>query len=115
MKLTARFFLFVCLIGSILGLSAKYRPERKADVSNKALITKKAPPITTESKASAADSRALHKLADDYYTWRNENYPVASSDSGSPHLGRSPDRLFAPRRSPSARSTCASCSIKCAR
>jgi len=42
------------------------------------LITKTAPPITTESKASAADSAALHKLADDYYNWRNENYPVAS-------------------------------------
>src|SRR5207244_4002393 len=31
---------------------------------------------------SAADSVALHKLADDYYNWRNENYPVASSDAG---------------------------------
>ena len=25
---------------------------------------------------------ALHKLANDYYTWRNENYPVRSSDMG---------------------------------
>jgi uncharacterized protein (DUF885 family) len=24
----------------------------------------------------------LHKLADDYYQWRNQNYPVASSDAG---------------------------------
>src|SRR6267143_6396887 len=24
----------------------------------------------------------LHKLADDYYNWRNQNYPVFSSDSG---------------------------------
>jgi uncharacterized protein (DUF885 family) len=24
----------------------------------------------------------LHRLADDYYRWRNQNYPVASSDSG---------------------------------
>ena len=46
------------------------------------MITKTAPPITTESKASAADSAALHKLADDYYNWRNENYPVASSEAG---------------------------------
>jgi len=23
----------------------------------------------------------LRKLADDYYTWRNQNYPVASSDA----------------------------------
>ena len=27
-------------------------------------------------------SAALHKWADDYYAWRNENYPVQSSDSG---------------------------------
>src|SRR5207244_12046729 len=57
-------------------------PGERPDVSNKALITKTAPPITTESKASAADSAALHKLAGDYYNWRNENYPVASSDAG---------------------------------
>ena len=56
--------------------------EIRPDVSNKALITKTAPPITTESKAGATDSVALHKLADDYYNWRNENYPVASSDAG---------------------------------
>src|SRR5688572_5333389 len=24
----------------------------------------------------------LHKLARDYYNWRNQNYPVASSDAG---------------------------------
>jgi len=56
--------------------------EVRPDVSNKALITKTAPPITGESKAPAADSAALHKLADDYYNWRNENYPVASSEAG---------------------------------
>src|ERR1700704_3061367 len=56
--------------------------EIRPDVSNKALITRTAPPITTEGKASAADSAALHKLADDYYNWRNENYPVASSEAG---------------------------------
>ena len=54
----------------------------RPDVSNKALITKTAPPITGESKPPAADSAALHKLADDYYNWRNENYPVASSEAG---------------------------------
>src|SRR6266581_992351 len=25
---------------------------------------------------------ALHKMADDYYVWRNENYPVNSSEAG---------------------------------
>jgi hypothetical protein len=24
----------------------------------------------------------MHKLADDYYKWRNQNYPVLSSDRG---------------------------------
>ena len=30
----------------------------------------------------AADAATLHKLADEYYAWRNENYPVFSSDAG---------------------------------
>ena len=49
---------------------------------DKALITSPAPPITIDRKGSPADSAALHKLAADYYDWRNENYPVASSGSG---------------------------------
>ncbi|PYK61760.1 MAG: hypothetical protein DME43_01705 [Verrucomicrobia bacterium] len=78
-----RFFLFVCFIGSIqLCFGQVSSPRERPDVSNKALITKTAPPITTESKASSADSAVLHKLADDYYSWRNENYPVASSEAG---------------------------------
>src|SRR6266852_6551466 len=32
-----------------------------------------------QANAAPAD---LRKLADDYYNWRNQNYPVASSDSG---------------------------------
>ena len=42
---------------------------------NKALITKK----NTEEVMGAA---ALRSWANDYYKWRNENYPVASSDAG---------------------------------
>src|SRR5205085_9955782 len=82
--MTVRFFLFVCFIAAMQFCFAQTRTphEIRPDVSNKALITKTAPPITTESKASAADSAALHKLADDYYNWRNENYPVASSEAG---------------------------------
>jgi uncharacterized protein (DUF885 family) len=53
---------------------AQPTPEPKTDVSNKALITKTAPPV--------ADIVALRKLADDFYAWRNENFPVASSDAG---------------------------------
>ena len=83
MKRILRFFLFVCFSGSIqLCFGQVSSPRERPDVSNKALITKTAPPITTESKASATDSAALHKLADDYYSWRNENYPVASSEAG---------------------------------
>src|SRR3989442_13723768 len=58
---------------------------RNPDVSNKALITKSTPSINEDAfknqnaKAAAA---ALHKMADDCYAWRNENYPVRSSDAG---------------------------------
>ncbi|PYK93145.1 MAG: hypothetical protein DME40_04005 [Verrucomicrobia bacterium] len=84
MKTTLRFLLFVCFVAAVQFCFAQARSPREVrpDVSNKALITKTAPPITGESKAPAADSAALHKLADDYYNWRNENYPVASSEAG---------------------------------
>src|SRR5437588_2824868 len=35
--------------------------------------------VTAQTGASPTD---LRKLADDYYNWRNQNYPVASSDAG---------------------------------
>src|SRR6267143_1754203 len=58
--------------------------QRNPDVSNKALITKSTPSISSDAfknqNANATD--ALHKMADDYYAWRNENYPVSSSDAG---------------------------------
>src|ERR1700704_5320019 len=41
--------------------------------------------ITSTSSTSAQDPKTpadLHRLADDYYNWRNQNYPVASSDAG---------------------------------
>jgi uncharacterized protein (DUF885 family) len=58
---------------------------RNPDVSNKALITKSTPSINEDAfKSQSADAAAaaLHKMADDYYAWRNENYPVRSSDAG---------------------------------
>ena len=58
---------------------AQPTPEHKPDVSNKGLITKATPSMSAQTSTGAA---ALRKLADDYYTWRNENYPVRSSDSG---------------------------------
>jgi len=39
--------------------------------------------LTTTTLAQASGTPAdLHRLADQYYTWRNQNYPVNSSDSG---------------------------------
>ncbi len=58
---------------------------RNPDVSNKALITKSTPSINDNAfKNQSADAAAgaLRKMADDYYAWRNENYPVRSSDAG---------------------------------
>src|SRR5207249_7408869 len=62
--------------------NAQSPSERKPDVSNKALITKSTPSINTDTFKNQSADAALHKLADDYYAWRNENYPVASSDAG---------------------------------
>ena len=58
---------------------------RNPDVSNKALITKSTPSINDDAfKNQGADAAAvgLHKVADDYYAWRNEHYPVRSSEAG---------------------------------
>jgi uncharacterized protein (DUF885 family) len=35
--------------------------------------------VSAQTPTTPAD---LHRLADDYYRWRNQNYPVVSSDSG---------------------------------
>ena len=60
--------------------TAQPPPGRSPDVSNKALITRTTPTIT--GKSTSADVALLHKLADDYYNWRNENDPVSSSNAG---------------------------------
>jgi uncharacterized protein (DUF885 family) len=49
--------------------------QRVPDVTNKALITK-------SRDEELLGTAALAKMADDYYAWRNENYPVQSSDAG---------------------------------
>jgi uncharacterized protein (DUF885 family) len=59
--------------------------ERSPDVSNKALITKSTPSVdagTMKTKSATGTAATLRKLADDYYNWRNEQYPVRSSDAG---------------------------------
>src|SRR5216117_3065161 len=63
---------------------AQTPPQRNPDVSNKALITKSTPGISSDAfeNQSANAAATLHKMADDYYAWRNENYPVRSSEAG---------------------------------
>jgi uncharacterized protein (DUF885 family) len=62
---------------------AQLTPEPRTDVSNKALITKATPAGSPPAnKTGPSAIAALRKMADDYYAWRNENYPVGSSDSG---------------------------------
>ncbi len=59
-------------------LLAQPTPEPRTDVSNKALLTK----TTPASSKSGNDAAALRKMADDFYAWRNENFPVFSSEAG---------------------------------
>ena len=96
---------------------AQSQSQRNPDVSNKALITKSTPGINADAfknQSVSAATATLHKLADDYYAWRNENYPVRSSEAG---LHTWDDRLtdYSPVRSPSARSTCVRSWRRCVR
>src|SRR5438874_2893256 len=43
------------------------------------IVMTSANPTRAQANASPAD---LRKLADDYYNWRNQQFPVASSDAG---------------------------------
>jgi len=38
--------------------------------------------ITSANQDHVMGAAALHKLANDYYNWRNENDPVSSSNAG---------------------------------
>jgi uncharacterized protein (DUF885 family) len=59
-------------------LFAQPTPEPKTDVSNKALVTK----ATPMAAKAGNDIAALRKMADEFYAWRNENFPVFSSEAG---------------------------------
>ena len=77
--------LFVLFFLALDGVYAQSSAQRTPDVSNKALITKSTPTINEDAFKNQnvnAAIVALRKLADDYYAWRNENYPVRSSDAG---------------------------------
>jgi uncharacterized protein (DUF885 family) len=69
----------VCFSATILGAAvaaqAQPTPRGQPDVSNKALIT-------NANQDHMMGAAALHKLANDYYNWRNETSPVASSSRG---------------------------------
>jgi uncharacterized protein (DUF885 family) len=85
-KLINLFFVAFVLFVISSGTSRAQSPsQRNPDISDKALITKSTPAINKEAfknqNVSAAIA-ALHQLAEDYYAWRNENYPVRSSDAG---------------------------------
>ncbi len=86
MKTTKKFLCASLLIVVALhGVSAQSPSRRTPDVSNKALITKSTPTIDAAAFRNQNVNTAiaaLHKLADDYYAWRNENYPVNSSNAG---------------------------------
>src|SRR5215831_12575465 len=74
---------FLCV--ALSSALAQSPPQRNPDVSNKALITKSTPGINTDAfknQSVNTSTATLHKLADDYYAWRNENYPVRSSEVG---------------------------------
>src|SRR5438874_6148415 len=78
-------FAFALLVIASVVTRAQSPSQRNPDVSNKALITKSTAAINEDAfknqNANAAIA-ALHKMAHDYYAWRNENYPVRSSDAG---------------------------------
>jgi uncharacterized protein (DUF885 family) len=79
-KLSA--FAFVLTVLALTIAVAQSPVGRNRDVSNKGLITKSTPAINEDAFKNRSAGTALHKLADDYYAWRNENYPVRSSDLG---------------------------------
>jgi len=70
--------LTMLLIG-IGAAQAQVRPASTPDVSNKALITQEKPNLASVSTSEAAN---LHKLADAFYAWRNQEFPVRSSEAG---------------------------------
>jgi uncharacterized protein (DUF885 family) len=63
---------------AIASVLAQPTPEPRTDVSNKALLTK----ATPAASKSGNDAAALRKMADEFYAWRNENFPVFSSEAG---------------------------------
>src|ERR1700719_3595223 len=63
------------ILGAAVAAQAQPTPRGQPDVSNKTLIT-------NANQDHVMGAAALHKLANGYYNWRNENDPVSSSNAG---------------------------------
>src|SRR5256712_6754266 len=68
------FFTIFIIVGTLL-LHAQPTPRGQPDVSNKPLIT-------NANQDHVMGAAALHKLANDYYNWRNQSDPVSRSNGG---------------------------------
>ncbi|MEO7725429.1 MAG: DUF885 domain-containing protein [Chthoniobacterales bacterium] len=77
MKKISIAIIFVLLVADSGSVIAQVTAQGTPDVTNKTLVTKPGPSLQGRVEATA-----LHKLADDFYSWRNEEYPVRSSDAG---------------------------------
>ena len=121
--------LIVLSVAEFLGLRPGYSNSRSVirsqrrhqeDVSNKVAHQQSPdqPPVKSaleqDAGTDAGTSPRSRKMADDYYAWRNENYPVGSSDSG---LHTWDNRLtdYSPAKIADAPHTFASYSIRFAR
>jgi len=72
---------FALALTTLSAATYAQRPqESPPDLSSKALITRASP--ASKTARAPGDAAALRKVADEYYAWRNENYPVRSSDAG---------------------------------
>jgi uncharacterized protein (DUF885 family) len=71
----AKIIFLSAVAGAAIAADAQPTPRSQPDVSNKTLIT-------SANQDHLMGAAALHKLANDYYNWRNENSPIASSNRG---------------------------------
>jgi uncharacterized protein (DUF885 family) len=68
------FFLSAILIAAAVAVHAQPTPGRPSGIDRTL--------ITNANQDHVMGAAALHKLANDYYNWRNENDPVSSSNAG---------------------------------
>ena len=71
----AKIFFVAIMVIPWTSAHAQSREASPSPVADKALIS-------NTGRAEMMAAAALHTFAKDYYNWRNENYPVRSSDAG---------------------------------